>query len=236
MLNLNSSTAPKFTLEKRAVFSEGRRGVRPPAEWHISQTNDDGAIMVSNQAVERKYRNPKRYGDRVNLAQFCGTQIGLKKSAIIQILGGHARDVFDRLVENGLIKIHCETKRNIGLYYCFDPGWSFRDIYNNWVDLELERPESYRDFSRYKMLRWACRIPADDPIPEIIFEAAVEKLAQLGTTEISEINGFLPIGDCVVERTTEVRRAINIYWRARASTDLPFVDIPKRPSRVKAII
>lgn len=224
MLNLNSSTAPKFTLEKRAVFSEGRRGVRPPAEWHISQTNDDGAIMVSNQAVERKYRNPKRYGDRVNLAQFCGTQIGLKKSAIIQILGGHARDVFDRLVENGLIKIHCETKRNIGLYYCFDPGWSFRDIYNNWVDLELERPESYRDFSRHKMLRWACRIPADDPIPEIIFEAAVEKLAQLGTTEISEINGFLPIGDCVVERTTEVRRAINIYWRARASTDLPFVD------------
>lgn len=199
-------------------------GVRPPAEWHISQISDDGAIMVSNQAVERKYRNPERYGDQVNLAQFCGTQIGLKKSAIIQILGGHARAIFDRLVENGLIKIHCETKRNVGVYYCFDPGWSFRDIYNIWVDLELKKPDSYHDFSQFKMLRSACRIPADDPIPEIIFEAAVEKLAQLGTTEICEINAFLPIGDRVVERTTEVRRAIDIHWRARASTDLPFVD------------
>lgn len=207
------------------AFNEEREvPYRLPADWHLSRFSPNGAVEVSNQAVERRYRGSEGWQGRVNLAGLAGKRIGLKRSAIEQIIGQDARHSVSALIRLKLIEEHPETRKGIGKFYWYDPGWSLQDIYDLWVEHSLNKPARHHDFVKYREVRRACRIPADDPVAECVIEAAVEMLADLGTTELTEINAFLPLGRNEIERCQAVRRRLDAFWRRRASTSLPLID------------
>lgn len=209
---------PTFDLQP---FNAGRRGL--PPSWHVGQMTIEGSIVVSSQAVDRRNRNPV-YKERTDLAPLRGTSVGLKQSAIEYILGLDSATRFRELVEYGVLREHPETKRGVGRFYQFDPAWTLQDLHDRWVDQHLLEPQGYRDFQRYRHVRRACRIPADDPIPAALFQAAVKALAELGYTDMAEINGFLPLGQDAIERCEEVRKALSEVWRSRTSQDVPHID------------